>query len=183
MSGPVPENMPSKGDIENFCSAAKHGDIDYVRKMLGIYGDNVVNQKDVIKMTALAWAAHSGETEIVRLLLDNGAFVDESTYSRGCTALAWAAYKGETETVEFLLRRGADPSKKNSEGQTPTDIARQQHYVEIADTVERWIAQQEEEKRERAHLQERESVESCFDILREKRPPVPSLVKKPFPKP
>lgn len=183
MSGPARENVPSSDEVTNFCLAAKRGDITYVRQMLESYGSDIVNKQDNARMSALSWAAYSGETEIMGLLLDNGAAIDAGTYYRGCTALAWAAYRGEEEAVLFLLKRGADASKKNSEGMTPADIARQYKYAAIATFIENWVIRQEAEKQKRAAQREKELTEVHFEMLKEKRPSAPFLIKKPFPKP
>lgn len=179
MSGSTPSNE----DVRIFCLAAANGDIGGVRMMLEIYGDDIINQKGSSIMCALSWAARSGEIEVMGVLLDNGAPIDEGTYYRGCTPLAWAAYMGEEEAVKFLLCRGADSSKKNNEGQTPADIARKYDYAEIADVIEQWAVKQEAEKRVRSARQPKDLTETHIEILRAKRPPVPSLIKQKFPKP
>ncbi|MBL0939154.1 MAG: ankyrin repeat domain-containing protein [Gemmatimonadaceae bacterium] len=55
---------------------------------------------------ALAWAARSGATAVMPLLIANGAQIDADTY-RG-TPLTWAAWAGRVDTATWLLDHGAD---------------------------------------------------------------------------
>jgi hypothetical protein len=63
-------------------------------------------------------AAIKGRTEIVRLLLTNGADVTLQS-TGGTTALMEAAFKGHTEIVRLLLTNGAaDVNTKDDKGWT-----------------------------------------------------------------
>ena len=57
-------------------------------------------------MTALLYAAHFGQTEIVELLLDRGADI-EAKDRYGNTALIRTAFTDDIEIVKLLLDRGA----------------------------------------------------------------------------
>ncbi|KAF8483147.1 hypothetical protein JB92DRAFT_2559902, partial [Gautieria morchelliformis] len=57
--------------------------------------------------TALQAAALRGGTELVQLLLEQGAAVNIQGGFYG-TALQAAAFKGRLETVQLLLEQGAD---------------------------------------------------------------------------
>jgi ankyrin repeat protein len=63
---------------------------------------------------ALVWAAKSGRTNVMLLLLERGARIDADPY-RG-TPLIWAATKGRVETVEWLLDHGADVNRRATFG-------------------------------------------------------------------
>ncbi|EJL31603.1 ankyrin repeat domain-containing protein [Novosphingobium sp. AP12] len=55
-------------------------------------------------------AAKLGRTDLIPLLVDNGA--DVNAYeARGFTPLILAAYNGQPEAVEALIKAGADPCK------------------------------------------------------------------------
>ena len=57
--------------------------------------------------TALHWAVEVGDTEVVRILLEHGAYVDAQT-TEGQTALHEAARAGDTEVVRILLEHRAN---------------------------------------------------------------------------
>lgn len=67
--------------------------------------------------SALWWAARSGQTEAVRLLLDAGANVD-ARVGRSVTALVQAALMGRTEVVGLLIAHGADVNAYDGRGVT-----------------------------------------------------------------
>ena len=57
--------------------------------------------------TALLMAAREGHEEVVKLLLDAGAYVD-ATDGRQARPIAWAQAVGHTEIVELFLAAGAE---------------------------------------------------------------------------
>ena len=60
-------------------------------------------------MDSLGYAAYYGHLEIVKLLLENGANVNQMSYhgSYGSDSLGYAAYYGHLEIVKILLKHGA----------------------------------------------------------------------------
>lgn len=81
--------------------------------------------------TALSITAETGDVSMATLLLDHGASVNTSQYSRsawdedwgpnwiaGRTPLGWAALKGHSDIVELLLKHGANPNSANSGGRS-----------------------------------------------------------------
>src|ERR1044071_1884212 len=85
--------------------AAKQGDTDKVRKLLGKGAD--VNAKDLNGRTALMEAALWRRTETVKVLLDKGADVNAKD-NKEETALLATARVGLAEIVKMLLAKGAD---------------------------------------------------------------------------
>ncbi|RLN47297.1 hypothetical protein BBJ28_00019818 [Nothophytophthora sp. Chile5] len=73
-------------------------------------------------MTALHYAASTGNAAFVSLLVHRGADVNQ-TDSRGATALHWAVFEGFQYTAMLLVGYGADQSICDSEKQTPLMIA------------------------------------------------------------
>jgi ankyrin repeat protein len=59
--------------------------------------------------TALLFAARVGDVDLARMLLENGADVNE-TAADGSTPLIVAALRGHVAVAKFLLDRGADPN-------------------------------------------------------------------------
>ena len=67
--------------------------------------------------TALMHAARDGHTEVVKLLIDNGADLNHKN-NGGVTALRTAAREGRTEVVKLLIDNGADQNIKDVDGWT-----------------------------------------------------------------
>jgi 26S proteasome non-ATPase regulatory subunit 10 len=98
---------------------------------------NLVNTPDGDGRTALHWASSSGALDIVKILIDNGAVVDQRDASgwsalhiagdfvnRGGTRFADAECKnavsaGQEDVVRELVGAGADVSARNNLGITP----------------------------------------------------------------
>lgn len=86
--------------------------------------------------TALMWAAETGQTEILELLLDYGATVDR-TNPKGGTALMYAAVAGQTEAIRLLAEAGADPNHRVRHGWTPLMLATSKgHSTSVRTLVE-----------------------------------------------
>jgi uncharacterized protein len=65
----------------------------------------------------LVRAAQAGYSNLVRLLLANGAEVNARDAGGG-TALIWACNDGHIDCARLLLAAGADPSLRNNSGYT-----------------------------------------------------------------
>ncbi|OWZ20806.1 Palmitoyltransferase [Phytophthora megakarya] len=73
-------------------------------------------------MTAMHYAASTGNAAFVSLLVYRGADVNQ-TDSRGATALHWAVFEGYQYTAMLLVGYGANQKICDSEKQTPLMIA------------------------------------------------------------
>ncbi|KAG6599813.1 protein S-acyltransferase 23 [Phytophthora cinnamomi] len=73
-------------------------------------------------MTAMHYAASTGNAAFVSLLMYRGADVNQ-TDSRGATALHWAVFEGFQYTAMLLVGYGANQKICDSEKQTPLMIA------------------------------------------------------------
>lgn len=72
--------------------------------------------------TPLHYAATHGHLAIIRLLLENSAYIDAES-PNGTTPLMMAAMYGTPEAVKLLLEEGADPQLKNQQGLTALQFA------------------------------------------------------------
>jgi ankyrin repeat protein len=88
---------------------------DEALRVIAAGGD--VNERSVDGTTALHWAAHNGDLELVELLLERGA---DATVRNdyGMTAIAAAAVEGDRGIVKALIDASADVESPNAEGQT-----------------------------------------------------------------
>ncbi|MDB5732836.1 MAG: ankyrin repeat-containing protein [Variovorax sp.] len=77
----------------------------------------------------LHYAATSGQLDIMRLLLENHAFIDAQS-PNGTTPLMMAAMYGSTAAVKLLLDEGADPLMKNEKGLSAADFAQRANQNE-----------------------------------------------------
>jgi len=87
-----------------------------------------VNLKDEDGRTPLHLAAESADGDIVKLLLDKGAKIDEKDDESGFTALHYAARLGNKDAAELLIARGADVNAKDKQGHTPLCVADNHDY-------------------------------------------------------
>ena len=72
--------------------------------------------------TPLHYAASKGHTSMMRLLIDNDAYIDAES-PNGTTPLMMAAYYASPKAVKLMLEEGADPLLKNQDGMTALDLA------------------------------------------------------------
>lgn len=72
--------------------------------------------------TPLHYAASSGQTAIISLLLDQHAYIDAES-PNGTTPLMMAAMYGTGEAVDMLVAEGADAQLKNQQGMTALQFA------------------------------------------------------------
>ncbi|MDT8398193.1 MAG: ankyrin repeat domain-containing protein [Pseudomonadales bacterium] len=76
-----------------------------------------VNAQQADGTTALLYAIHQGDEELVAALIEAGADVNHSNLY-GASALFEAAVLGSSSIIEMLLDKGADANWRNPEGET-----------------------------------------------------------------
>jgi ankyrin repeat protein len=99
-----------------------------VAKILVEHGIDV-NRIDKCNCTAIYTASDRGFLDIVKLLVANGAKIEEEIYKR--SALYSACHSGHIDVVEFLLENGADIHAKNINGWTSLQISIYHNQLEL----------------------------------------------------
>ena len=77
-----------------------------------------------------------GRTEAVRLLLKQGAQVNQAS-SHGWTPLMAAAWENHGEIVTLLLKAGADPTQSNTDGKTARMLAESAGNTRVVERLQR----------------------------------------------
>jgi hypothetical protein len=94
--------------------------------------------------TPLHYAASKGHREMMRLLLENDAYIDSES-ANGTTPLMMAAFSPSPLAVKLLLEEGADPTLVNNGNASALDIAtskdHQQSAFYIRAFIEAWFIQ------------------------------------------
>ncbi|MBK6860702.1 MAG: ankyrin repeat domain-containing protein [Saprospiraceae bacterium] len=104
-------------------SAIEQSDSRFVKEWIASGHDvnNILIVNDQ-KLTPLAYAALKANPEMVNLLLNRGAQVNQKTEFQD--ALMFAAMGGNTEIIETLLTAGANPMNENKMGKCARDLAK-----------------------------------------------------------
>lgn len=109
-------------------AAAAHGHAAVVAALVEAGVDKSTRSRD--GNTALILAAGAGRLEVVKLLLAPAERLNVQN-NLGDTALIAASRSGQLETCRLLLKAGADPSLRNADRATASDIARLRGLTEI----------------------------------------------------
>lgn len=112
--------------------AAKSGAKQTVRDLLAAGAD--VNQASPDGTTALEWAIHHDDAELVETLIEAGAHVSAANQF-GATPMSEAATVADPKVLELLLDAGADVESPNTEGQTALMLVARSGNVEAANVL------------------------------------------------
>jgi uncharacterized protein len=119
--------------------AAVRGDVATLRLALAL-GTRAGNVTSPYDGTALIAAAHLGQVDVVRILLDGGAPLDHVN-NLGWTALLEAVILGDggprhVAVLRMLVDAGANVGLADRQGRTPLDHARARGYTEMIALLE-----------------------------------------------
>jgi ankyrin repeat protein len=124
---PVPES-----ELMVACAV---GWLHVVRRLLAAGVDaNHVNQQGE---TPLTYAATWGHEAVVACLLAKGAKVDHPLES-GWTPLMYAGFRGNRRIVLALLINGADVYRRDKNGRTAADLAKNAGHLDCATLMKTW---------------------------------------------
>ena len=102
--------------------AARHGWLEDIEAELDAGADIEAPTTDQHEWTPLHWAALSGHTEAVQLLLARGTNIN-SLDAKGSSPLMFAIHGKHVETALVLLDAGADTRVVNEAGRTAEELA------------------------------------------------------------
>jgi uncharacterized protein len=92
--------------------------------------------------TPLHYAATAGNVQLMKILLENYAYIDAESPNK-TTPLMMAAHYGTPGAVKLLLEEGADVSLKNDLGLTAIDFAQQALKQDSVDVISAFIRAQQ----------------------------------------
>ncbi len=116
--------------------AAINGQLAICQQLIAKGGD--VNKTG---WTPLHYAATRSHLDVIRLLLDNYAYIDAESPNK-TTPLMMAASYGTPETVQLLLDEGADPTLKNLQNLTAIDFAQRSGKNDSAEAIAAFMRKQ-----------------------------------------
>jgi uncharacterized protein len=109
----------SKNDESPLMMAALKGNVAFAKRLIARGAD--VNKTG---WTPLHYAATGGHVEMIKLLLEEHAYIDTESPNK-TTPLMMAALYGTEDAVRLLIKEGADASIKNDQGLTAAEFALQ----------------------------------------------------------
>ena len=92
------------------------------------------NLADADGSTALLWAVHNDDVELVKQLLAAGADAKKAN-AYGATPMSEAAIVADVDVLEALLRAGADVESKNADGQSALMVVARTSNVAAAELL------------------------------------------------
>lgn len=129
-------------DINALVYASTYNNEEMVKFLLEKGADantvcEIENEHIDISPTPLMNAAYRGNTNIINMLLENGADINYTT-DYGMTALMMAASFNQFEAAKTLLEHNANTSITNGYGETALDLAKSEDYKDIVELLEKY---------------------------------------------
>ncbi|XP_058815266.1 ankyrin repeat and SAM domain-containing protein 4B-like [Topomyia yanbarensis] len=127
-----------------------------------------VNEPDENGMTPLLWAAHEGQMEAVRILLERKGKVSKVDRF-GNSALHLAAARGHLECVKLVFGKGANLYGLDGGRRTACDLAKIGKWQEVVDFLE-YLMKMNEERRPNVVLKLKQLANERYAKLKVKFP-------------
>jgi uncharacterized protein len=124
----VAVGCPGSSAIYKFWRAVDAGDVGEVERLVG-QDPGLLEAKDGDGMTPLVCASRAGHMEVLRLLLNSGAAINEGN-GKGDTALTFACRRDNIPLVKLLVDRGVDTTISGVFG-TPLMTASSKGHSEV----------------------------------------------------
>lgn len=137
----TPSPVTASGNDEHTAVmvAARDGLVHSLKLLMEQGGDQTIPDH-YMKAIPLHKAAYNGRADVIRLLANYPGFsetLNAQGPNNGYTPLHDAVWHGHVEAAKALIESGADTELKAFDGQTPLDLAKEYHYQEIIDLLER----------------------------------------------
>lgn len=116
--------------------AALKGHTALAKRIIERGGD--VNKTGWTPLHYAATSAAPGHIEIIKLLLEENAYIDAES-PNGSTPLMMAAMYGTAEAAKLLMEEGADPTLKNEKGLAAIDFAQIAKRDDVAQAIGKTI--------------------------------------------
>lgn len=118
-------------------TAVKTNDIKLAEKLIrwGANPNLIIDKNQ--ETSALMFASIYGYTEMVKLLIENGADVNLRD-KNGATALTSSAWAGNADIVEILIKNKADINAKHNIGRTALWFAVAQNHSDVVEIIKKY---------------------------------------------
>ena len=135
---------------EEWIAAIREGNLDDVRRLLEENGELVGFEDEVRSFlfvefewfmfcfcfekrgrSLLSWACEEGHLEIVRLLVERGASINQKDENDRASPCYFACENGHLEIIRMLVELGADINQGDENSWTPCHIASQNGHLEV----------------------------------------------------
>jgi len=114
--------------------AAQNNNCDRARELLSISRCDINKPTGVMQATPLLIAVQHGHTQMVKLLVQHGAHINQHN-QKGVFALLLAAQLNHIDILVFLLKNGADVEQQTSDGCTALISASALGHAQIVKTL------------------------------------------------
>ncbi|MEW5800010.1 MAG: ankyrin repeat domain-containing protein [Bacteroidota bacterium] len=127
-------SLNSTGVDDNFYIACESGDINTVKRLIPDLVD--IDKKNSKGWSGLIMAAFNGHVDIVSVLIDNGANVNDKNYN-GTTVFMYAKDSvlrtKDYRILDLLIERGADINARDNKGLSALDYIKKNKYIDLID--------------------------------------------------
>ncbi|XAH26132.1 ankyrin repeat domain-containing protein [Xylophilus sp. GW821-FHT01B05] len=125
--------LRNRADESPLMIAVIKGDLDTAKALIARDAD--VNKPGWAPLHYAVSTRQPHQIELIKLLLDNYAFIDAQS-PNGTTPLMMAAGYGGEDAAKLLLSEGADTTMRNQQGMTAADFARKAQRADLAAQID-----------------------------------------------